>query len=172
MTSNGESLIQILLLAGFLIPAVLFLLTQQNTLKVIQPENRELSPGLVWLQLIPIFNLYWIFVVVTRIADSISKEIVSFQDDSILGIPDYDAVEAIGDRPTYKIGMTYCCLFILDTLLVCIENYFFELSTLQGAVALAMMICWIIYWVKLANNKRKLQQLSKVASIAGDPARV
>jgi hypothetical protein len=171
MTSNGEVLIQILLVAGFFIPAILFLLTQQNTLKAIRPENRELGPGLVWLQVIPVFNLYWMFVVVTRIADSISKENVSFQDDSILGIPDYDAVKALGNRPTYKIGMTCCSLFILDMVLVWCEDYFPGLHSLQGLVGLSMMVCWIIYWVKLAENKRKLQRLNKVASIAGDVVR-
>ena len=107
---------QIFILVAFVVPAVFFLMAQYKTLKTISPANREMSPGEVWFQLIPIFNLYWQFVVVTRIADSLLKEQVFLesQDDSILGIPDFDAVDAIGNRPTYKIGMAWCTLFLLD----------------------------------------------------------
>ena len=61
---------QILLLLGFVVVGVLFILTQQNTLKLIQPMNRMIRPGQVWLQLIPIFGLLYQFTVVTRIARS------------------------------------------------------------------------------------------------------
>ena len=157
---------QLFILLLCLVPAILFILTQQNTLKEIRPENRELSPGLVWLQFIPLFNLYWIFVVVTRIADAISKENISFQDDSILGIVDYDAVEAVGKRPTYKIGMAWCILSLVYFFLIYSVRIFrvpAEGTTLYSTaillVALGMTICWIIYWVKLAANKRKLMYL-------------
>jgi len=149
----------ILFLLVFFVAGVLFLLSQQNTLKAIRPENRELNPGQVWLQLIPLFNLYWQFIVVTRIADSISRQNASFQDDSILGIPDYDAVEAIGQRPTYNIGMAYCILFLINT----VFSYIPDLKMMQGLVALGAITCWGIYWVKLLENKRKIQKLQRVA---------
>ena len=41
----------------FIIPAILFLVAQHGTLKAISPANREMSPGEVWFQLIPVFNL-------------------------------------------------------------------------------------------------------------------
>lgn len=150
---------QLIFLLLFLVLAVLFIFTQQNILKVIRSENRELNPGQVWLQLIPLFNLYWQFVVVTRIADSISRQNASFQDDSILGIPDYDAVEAIGKRPTYKIGMAYCILFIANTIL----SYISDLKAFQGVIALGALTCWIIYWGQLLENKKKIQKLQRVA---------
>jgi hypothetical protein len=123
---------------------------------------------MVWLQLIPLFNFYWIFVVVTRIADSINKENLALQDDTILGIPDYDAVKAVGKRPTYKIGITYCITALLGPLFTIFVNLFGnELTpdfyqvfmTILGGLSLAAMTCWIIYWVKLAANKRKLMYL-------------
>ncbi len=43
-----------LLLLAFLIPAILFFLSQQRILQVISPENREMSPGSVWFQIIPV----------------------------------------------------------------------------------------------------------------------
>ena len=87
MYQAGYAVGQLIAFLLFLTPAVFFLLTQQNTLKAIRRENRRLRPGLVWLQLIPIFNFCWMFVVVTRVADSLYKENVSLMDDSILGVP-------------------------------------------------------------------------------------
>jgi hypothetical protein len=158
---------QLLAFLLFLVPAVLFLLAQQNTLKIIRRENRELHPALVWLQLIPVFNFFWMFIVVTRIADSLSKESAALQDNSILGVPDMDAVKGIGQRPTYKIGMTYCVLYLLLPLMIICANLFGgeggttdeverTLPFSFGALSLAAMTCWIIYWVKLAAQKRKL----------------
>ncbi|HXO77679.1 MAG TPA: hypothetical protein VN824_20640, partial [Puia sp.] len=86
-------LLSMVILLAFVTIGVFFILAQYNTLKNISLANREMHPGQVWFQLIPIFNLYWQFVVVTRIADSLLKEQVFLEtmDDSILGIPDYDA---------------------------------------------------------------------------------
>jgi len=152
----------------FILPAVFFLLSQQRTLSAIRPEYRELKAGMVWLQLIPVFNLYWMFIVVTRIADSISKEVVARQDDSILGLPDFDAVGAISHRPTYKIGMAYCCLFLSFPVSIILGNIIGRSApemvervfpVVWRVVALGAVCCWIIYWVKLVQNKRKLERI-------------
>jgi hypothetical protein len=164
-----SGIVQLALLAAFLIPAILFTLTQQNTLKIVSSENRELRPGLVWLQLIPLFSYYWVFVVVTRIADSISKEVVARQDDTILGVPDFDAVQAVSRRPTYKIGMAWCILFSATQVGVILVNMTITPNPHASAIELlssgfmclsgvALIPCWIVYWVKLAQNKRKLQR--------------
>lgn len=153
----------IFILVAFVVPAVFFLLAQYTTLKTISPANREISPSEVWFQLIPVFNLYWQFVVVTRIADSLLKEqvLLESQDDSILGIPDFDAVEAIGNRPTYKIGITWCTLFLLDVIMARLQWIVVDNAIIRGLLGLSAMICWIIYWVELVKNKRKILQLRK-----------
>ncbi|HEY2350836.1 MAG TPA: hypothetical protein VGH64_17570 [Puia sp.] len=68
-----------------------------------------MSPGMVWLQLIPLIGLIWQFFVVTKIADSISKKLETTKDDSILGISN-TAIDALDKRPTFAIGITYCIL--------------------------------------------------------------
>jgi hypothetical protein len=154
---------QIFILVAFVVPAVFFLLAQYTTLKTISPANREMSPAEVWFQLIPVFNLYWQFVVVTRIADSLLKEQVFLesQDDSILGIPDFDAVEAIGNRPTYKIGITWCTLFLLDIIAARLQWISVDYGIIRGLLGLSAMICWIVYWVELVKNKKKILKLRK-----------
>jgi hypothetical protein len=128
-----------------LIPAIFFLITQQNLLKAISPENRSMSPGEVWLQLIPLFNLVWQFFVVIRISDSIKKELEYRHLNSFLGIGDPEIINELGKRPAYDIGIAYCIL-VCCCMVPCI-------STFAG---LAALVCWIVYWVRLADYKRKL----------------
>lgn len=50
---SGGLMLVLIFFIVFVVVAILFLLTQHNTLKAIQPQNRAMSPGEVWLQLIP-----------------------------------------------------------------------------------------------------------------------
>jgi hypothetical protein len=157
MRTYDSGYLQIILLLVFVVIAFLFLLTQQNTLKAVKPENRLMQPGLVWLQLIPLFGQIWQFRVVTRIADSIVKQRMSFAEDSIVGLADYTAAEDAGQRPTYGMGIIYCTLLLIDMALSVLPD---KLPLIQGPVALTMMTCWIIYWVRLAAEKKKLTRLA------------
>jgi hypothetical protein len=151
---NPSILLNLFLLLLFIVPAILFVLTQQNTLKAIRPENRLVSPGLVWLQFIPIFGQVWQFIVVTRIAGSAVRQRMSFRDDSIIGLT-HEAAAAIGKQPTMAMGIIYCSLEV-----ICILFLFTTLTpttqTIHGLVALAEIICWIIYWVQLGRLKIQL----------------
>jgi hypothetical protein len=153
-TVLSHFLLNLLLILTFFGLAILFTLTQHNTLKAIRPANRRLKPGLVWLQLIPFFNMYWLFHVVVRISQSAVKEKLAFRDDSILGIAD-DAATRHGKHPTLAMGISYAALWAI---------YFLHLfgpiqkdvTTVFVLVALAMIVCWIIYWVQLVQLKRKI----------------
>jgi hypothetical protein len=134
---------QLLFLALFFIPAILFLLTQQSTIKLIQPQNRSLSPGEVFLQLVPLFGMVWQFFVVIRLSDSIRRELgertFSFEDSPIV----YSAKDS---RPTFKIGIIYCTLFCCY-ILPFVGEFLFMAGT----------VCWIVYWVRLYQYKKKLE---------------
>lgn len=135
---------ELLFLALFFVPAVLFLLTQKRTIRLIQPRNRRIGPGEVFLQLIPLFGMVWQFFVVTRLSDSIRKELgettFSFEETPA-------AHSEKKERPTYRIGITYCILFCCY-ILPYIGSYLF----------LGGMVCWIIYWVQLYRYKKKLEE--------------
>src|ERR1700729_3133135 len=111
----SPSILQLILLAAFLVPAIFFLLTQQNTVKLVKPENRLMQPGLVWLQLIPLLGLLWQFFVITRIAGSIKNELASWHNESIFGA-DAVAVEG-GVKPTLGIGIAYAILNVCGLIL-------------------------------------------------------
>src|SRR4249919_2306088 len=104
--------------------------------------------------------MVWQFIVVIRIAHSVSKELASKIGESIL---DNSQVQIKGadESSTYAIGIAYC---ILTTLAVII-NYSMMYSTsylkLFGSLFfLTGMVCWIIYWFRLVTTKNKLVGLS------------
>lgn len=134
---------QLVFLALFFIPAVLFLVTQQKTIKLIQPQNRSIGPGEVFLQLVPLFGMIWQFFVVTRLSNSIRRELGE-RTFSFEGSP---AVYSSRDnRPTYRIGMAYCILFCC-----------YIIPFIGNILFLAGTVCWVIYWVRLYQYKKKLE---------------
>ena len=157
--SDPNGVLQMLLLLVFLVPFFLFLLTEQNTLKKISQENRLLRPGLVWLQLIPLFGLVWQFFVVIRIAGSIQNEFQRGNEDSIVGFADGLAVDVARRKPTQAIGLTYCILSLLlvgGNLILDVAGQ--DLFIWMGLAALGTMVCWLVYWVSLAGWKRQLRE--------------
>ena len=143
----------IILLASFII-LVLFLLTLQNTLKVIAPQNRQMRPGQVWLLLIPFFNFIWSFVTVKDISASIGQEYISRK-------------APITNKPTYAIGIIMCtlnCCYFAASSFIFIITFFLNIggpiisliSVLISLSAFALITVWIIYWVKVNEYKNKI----------------
>lgn len=126
-------LIFILALGISLLPLIFYLITLQNTLEKISPENRTMPPGNVWLILIPIFGMAWQFVVVNNMATSLAAEFKS------------RGITVDEPRPGYSIGIAYCIL-----LLTTIIPFLGFLAGIGG------FVCWIIYWVKINDYKLKL----------------
>lgn len=137
-------LIVVLFFLVWLVVMIFFLIAQQNTLKAIKPQNRRMQPGEVWLQLIPLFNLIWQFIVVARIADSIRNEITDRTQNSFLGIADPVFANDSTRRPTYDIGLTFCILSLCG----CIP-------LLGGIASIGGLVCWIIYWTQIVAYKNK-----------------
>ena len=137
--------LQFLFLLLLIVPVVLFLVTQQNTLKSIHPQNRSMQPGEVWLQLIPLFGLIWQFVVVSRLATSLRNEMAS-RTTTFSFETEPAPVAADLPKPTYAIGMAYCILICCSLL-----------PMINLLASVPAMVCWIIYWVKLNEYKNQLQ---------------
>jgi hypothetical protein len=120
----------------FLIPAIFYLLTLQKVLAKCSPASRTMQPGMVWLSLIPLFNLIWNFFVVMGVANSLGNEFAR------RGIPSPEAL------PGKSIGLAMC---------ICVAC---GIVPLLGALAsLAAFVLWIIYWIKIANYSGMLGEL-------------
>jgi len=71
LAALGVFLFVILLIA--LGVAILIIVLLSGCLKVLPQEYREMQPGMVWLLLIPLFNLVWMFFVYIRIPKSFQR---------------------------------------------------------------------------------------------------
>jgi hypothetical protein len=64
----------LIIFAIMIVPTIFYLLTLQKALNRCSPENRAMNPAMVWLMLIPLFNLVWQFIVVLNMAKSLGAE--------------------------------------------------------------------------------------------------
>jgi len=116
----------------FLVPFVFYVLTLQKALNRCAPENRAMEPTMIWLLLVPCFNIIWHFFVVLNMAKSLGKE---FQKRGLAGDPE----------PGKKLGLVTC-------ILPCCSIIPF-VNMMTGP---AYLVCWIMYWVKIADYSKKL----------------
>lgn len=125
-----------------LVIAVFYLLTLQKCLNRVSPANRAMNPPMVWLNLIPLFNLVWGFITVLKIAESLVKEAQA------RGLN-------LGDGGK-TLGLAYVILGICGIIPI-----------LGLICSLGAVVCWIMYWVKIAGYSN---QLAAPAAVAAAPA--
>lgn len=129
----------IVIVCTLLVAFIIYITTLQATLNEVSPENRKMPSGQVWLLLIPIFGAVWHFVVVARMAESLSCEF------ALRGITPDDP------RPGYTIGLVMN-IFLLGAFM-----------PLLGVLAsIGGLIYWIIYWVKISGYKNQLSALKNI----------
>lgn len=115
-----------------MLPGIFYLLTLQKALSRCSPHNRLMQPGLVWLMLIPFFNIIWHFFIVINMAGTLQKE---YADRGIESEPE----------PGKSIGLAMCILSACG-----IVPY---VGILTG---IGTLVCWIFYWIKIADCSNKL----------------
>lgn len=126
----------IILLGILLLPWFFFLLNLQTTLNRVNDRNRAMPAGQVWLNFIPIFNLGWFIYTVTKVRDSVRDEYQSrgWAPDGDFG---------------YNVGLTAGILAI--------ASFFIGWVPVLGwGIGLALLVCWIIYWLKTSDLKNRL----------------
>jgi hypothetical protein len=141
MTSNGFQpwafltgmgvLFAMIVGLALLVVGILYLVTLMKTLNAVSPANRKMSPGLVFLLLIPFFNLVWNFFVVIYIRDSLKAE--------------FETRQMRGTGFGGGVGLAMCILAVVSLVPI-----------LPLLTSLAGFICWIIYWVQIAGYRRVL----------------
>ncbi len=86
---------------------VLFLVTLHRMLAKCRPENRTIEPGMVWLNLIPLFFLVWQFITVVRVSQTLQNEF-------------YDrGWDRGGDDYGKSLGVTTCGLYMAGMIPYC-----------------------------------------------------
>ena len=116
--------------------AVLYILTLSRALNKCHPASRTIQPGMLWLLLIPFFNLIWNFFVVLGMAKSLGNEF------RLRNVPNVDP------EPGKTIGMAMaicgaCSIIPLVNILT----------------GLVYLVLWIVYWVKIYGFSQMLDQV-------------
>jgi hypothetical protein len=139
--SNDDELLAILAVVFLVVIAIglvihiFFLLTLSRCLARIQPRNRDMEPGLVWLNLIPCVGTVMIFLTVNWLASSLRKEYES------------RGWRTEGETFGQGIGMGYAICAIASAI-----------PYIGGLIGIAALICFIMYWVQIANYSTALQE--------------
>lgn len=113
--------------------ALLFIKTLRDVLNGIQEENQEISPEMVWLLFFPLFNLIWIFPVVLRMSRSLQAEYES-------------RGWSIPHQPLLKLGVAMGVLILAVVV-----------PKVGWLLAIAGIICGLIYWRKMIGYKNELK---------------
>jgi hypothetical protein len=114
---------------------IFYIVTLQKTLERCSPASRTMSPGKVWLLLIPLFNIVWHFIIVVNITKSVHNEFER------RGLPNSEP------EPGKTLGLVMCGLAAASII------------PLLGVLCfLAYLVCWIMYWIKISGYSRQLQQ--------------
>ena len=137
--SNGAGIaavftIALIVFAIALLPAIFYILTIQKALNRCAPENRAMAPGMAWLLLVPLVNIVWHFFVVINVAKSLGSE---FQKRGIAEEPE----------PGKKLGLIMCILACCGII-----------PLLGILCSLGALVCWILYWIKIAGFSSKLAE--------------
>jgi len=102
-----------------------FLQTMRKCLDEIAPQHRTIEPSAVWWNLIPIFNLVWLFVTAHRLAESVNREARARRVRT-------------GERPLHW-GVAMAVLFVMFTLTAALP---FVSMLLFGLWVFALAMYW------------------------------
>ena len=119
---------------------VLFIVHLQRLLERVRPENRTMAPGLVWLEIIPLFGFFWFLYVVQKIRDSLRKEYQARQwphtGDFALNIGVAAGVLRV---VAFAVGLAPL-----------------EYEIMSWVILGGWIVCWFIYWARTAVFKNRL----------------
>ena len=133
----------------WLVVYVFYLLSLQKALSRVSPRNRTMEPGQVWLMFVPCLNIVWGFFIAIRVPDSLRNEFADRRRDD-------------GSDYGKTIGLAYCILNLVGGVIgnavqqvPDLQIIGFGISVFVAAITLAL---WIIFWVKIANYSKMLEQ--------------
>ena len=118
-----------------LVPIAFYIMSLQKALNRCAPENRAIQPAMVWLLLVPCFNVVWHFFVVLKMARTLGAE---FQKRGLAESP----------APGKTLGLIMCVFICCAAI---------PIPFLRPLAGLGGLVCWILYWVKIAGFSKKLE---------------
>ena len=149
-------------LGGVLAAYLLYLRTLNRALERCAPQNRTMSPGMVWLQLVPLVGLGWQFVNVVSLGKSLENE--------------YRSRGIAMRRPHQGLGIAMGVFFAAAVVLLWVSDAFVALvdarssfgytsrqttsieglMVIAGLAILGGLVLWVIYWVRISRTSARL----------------
>ena len=177
----SEKTFLIFLASGTIIQYLIYCLYLRNLsrlLKAIQPANRHIAPGQVWLLLLWIINLicgYLDTQELEYLRTSLVRDVCRGIDISVylfLLFWQFRVVHSIAasieneyksrslpisSRPTYYIGLVMVLLGVVYIAEFLPDNNF--TSTVAQIGGIGNTVFWIIYWIRTHQYKKKIQAM-------------
>lgn len=142
-------LLPVLVVPARFVVAIFFCRTLERVLQLCHPDARRLTPGLVYLSMIPCFHYVWQIVTVVQVAGSLQTE---FHDRGL--------EEEAGDYGRTA-GLAFCVLAFVDTPAVAVVDRVAPESEFAPLIVWAVLnVAWfsllVLYWVQVAGYGRQL----------------
>jgi hypothetical protein len=152
-------------LAAFVIVLVLYILSIRRALVNCSPATQGMAPDQAWLLLVPLFNLAWHFYVVSAVANSLGIE---FKCASVPNAP---------REPGKSLGTATCILLAAGLVLLLFaaalgarvealgdyggpgSEIVYPASSIGTLLSTAGLVCWVVYWTKIATYSQILRLL-------------
>jgi len=128
----GMLILMLALIVGVTLLVIFYYKTFIDAMAHVRPSNRETGVGNILFMWIPLFNLVYGFIVYPKIVESIRKE---YQSLGIMEEGDFGRGLAI----------TMCAL-----------QFGFIIPFINFLTPIAMLVIWIIFWVKINGYKETL----------------
>jgi len=153
--SIGPTELILAILVAIIVAGVLYIIGLKDILGKCKRENRAISPGQVFLLLIPVFNIIWHFAVVLSISKTVKRE---FDSRGIVVESDFGK----------SVGIAMCTLFTMSVIpFGSIIPYVWDpvVGLLMRAGA---AVCWIAYWITIHKLSERLDPNGQRIQPAGD----
>ena len=148
------------------------LIVLMNSMSAVPEKHRRMAPGLVWLNMIPCFNLVWSWFLAIWIPDSLRA---AFKEASIEGVPDgrvKGVVHAIS-LPVF-IVLSFCAGLILPRLgqsvpdipegeTVVVTSSSTDYFIIQLALSLIPLILFILFFLEVKSAATRLRAVGEGA---------
>lgn len=128
--------ILLLILFAFYFLLIIFCVLLKDILDEIELHNRPFNSNLVWLILIPLFNIYWSYHINPKISKAIQKQLEENEKPET------------GDSGSL-LGKAYPLLLA--------ATFVFWLASIQLLLILSSIICLLMYWSKMSEYYQKLK---------------
>ena len=141
---------------AILVMAIMFLLTLQRLLNRCQSRNRDMQPGMVWLNLVPCLNIVWQFLTVIWISSTLQKEYRSRRMDT----------EGSDFGRTLGLGCLILSIStnILSRVIQVVGNINKDETIVLAGAGIALLgggisFClWLAYWFKMSGYSQALSE--------------